>query len=168
MKEPDNRVDRQASSQCLSPSQPISRTTVFDDHWPPVAVLIPRRFNSTAICRADDGPAPTELVASAPPARRPAPPDRPTMLAPNRQVPPVDSSEEEFSGMELWMRGTSKHAIAKGGQVAHLLAQPAVPLGLDQRARNFVAEHDALRVQLNVEAGSVCGWCLRQSAAWPR
>jgi hypothetical protein len=31
----------------------MRRTTVFEDHCPPVALLIPRRFSSAAICLAD-------------------------------------------------------------------------------------------------------------------
>jgi len=34
-------------------SRSCSLPTVFDDHWPPVALWMPRRFNSAAICRAD-------------------------------------------------------------------------------------------------------------------
>ena len=37
----------------LRVSRSRKRVTVFEDHCPPVALLIPRRFSSAAICRAD-------------------------------------------------------------------------------------------------------------------
>lgn len=35
------------------PRRSCSLPTVLEDHWPPVALLMPRRFNSAAIWRAD-------------------------------------------------------------------------------------------------------------------
>ena len=91
MKEPDNRVDHQASSQCLRPSQSITRTTVFDDHCPPATVLIPRRFSSAAICRANGKWASSAKIGRIRSVGSPASPDHPTMIALNRQKPPGDS-----------------------------------------------------------------------------
>jgi hypothetical protein len=42
-----------ARDQLLLVSRSLKRVTVFDDHCPPVALLIPRRFSSAAICRAN-------------------------------------------------------------------------------------------------------------------
>ena len=52
--------DRQFHFECevarvcpLRVSRSRRRVTVFEDHCPPVALLIPRRFSSAEICRAD-------------------------------------------------------------------------------------------------------------------
>jgi hypothetical protein len=42
-----------ARDQLLLVSRSLKRVTVFEDHCPPVALLILRRFSSAAICRAD-------------------------------------------------------------------------------------------------------------------
>ena len=42
-----------AARQLPRPRRSCSLPTVLEDHWPPVALLMPRRFNSAAIWRAD-------------------------------------------------------------------------------------------------------------------
>ena len=75
------------------------RVTVFEDHCPPVALLIPRRFLSRGLPRR------WQIVklrlnwAHRFGARRPAPPDCPAMIAPNGRCGPLT---QNCPGIRFW------------------------------------------------------------------
>ena len=50
---PTVQLAREGRSLATEAETSCSLPTVLEDHWPPVALLMPRRFNSAAIWRAD-------------------------------------------------------------------------------------------------------------------